>query len=271
MNCEYNDHVCPALPEGAPEDHPYGLILYIPDKLSFLLLYADAPYFVKTVDDAQVIALRADTQLYAYLWTITDADWGAGTAVDASQLEVAQNEEWLYFLPDKTVYVWTGPDDDICDENGNVVYAASDPIPIIETDYLMSWLTGYILGISGKPYPFRKAQKWETVFDEEVTTSVHIGTPGSAFAAFFNAFIITEGTTFRLTVDGVPFVGVATPVPGKVYTCVGNVYLIGGNNYEDIGYDFCLCDWDYSESTPPVRFYTRTPGTYKLKVERLVE
>lgn len=151
MNCEYNDHICPALPEGAPEDHPYGLILYIPDKFSFLLLYADAPYFAKVVDGAQVIALRANTQLHAYPWTITDADWGAGSEVDVSELAVAQNEEWLYFLPDKTVYVWT--DTDITDDKGAVVYAASDPIPIIETDYLMSWLTGYILGITGKPFP----------------------------------------------------------------------------------------------------------------------
>ena len=154
MNCEYNDHVCPALPEGIPEDRPYTLLLYHSGTFRFFLSCADSPFFAKTVDNAPVIALDPDTQLYVFVWTITDADWVSAGEVDVSELEVAQNSDWLYFNPEKQIYVWTNTD--IVDDSGAVVYAASDPIPIIETDYLMSWLTGYILGISGKPYPFAK-------------------------------------------------------------------------------------------------------------------
>lgn len=264
MTCEYNDHICPALPGGIPEDRPYTLILYHSGTFRFFLLCADSPFFAKTVDGAPVIALDPDTQLYVFVWTITDADWVSAGEVDVSELEVAQNQEWLYFTPGKIVYVWTNTD--ITDGSDNVVYAASDPVPIIETDYLMSWLTGYILGITGKPYPFGEgeSQKWKTVFEGEVTTvfdnikefprcplEVHIAVIGKRSG--------------RITINGVIYHVLFNEYPSLGLGGFGNIHLVWPDKYADDGRDFA---YQYGGSS---YFYTRTPGTYKLKIERSVE
>lgn len=133
-----------------------------------------------------------------------------------------------------------------------------DPEETANNFDLRSWLTGYILGISGKPYPLGGRQ-WETLFDGEVTT-----TESGAYPGLYSASLGVRNTnlakhTYRVTIDNVAYTETSY---GSL--SVGNMYLLYPENYEDTGQDFVL-------NGITIYFYTRTPGTYTLKLERLVE
>ena len=54
----------------------------------------------------------------------------------------------LTFTDDKYRFVWTNTD--IADNEGVVHYEASEPVPMFD---LKAWLTGFALGLAGKPLP----------------------------------------------------------------------------------------------------------------------
>jgi hypothetical protein len=155
VKCRYNEnYILPALPEWDDSNYPYAIILTRTNiAFDYWLVYSSSPFTAATMDGNTIIAFDTDTNMYCFTYSVSDdeATWKNGRVYDPQEDE---NVLAYYFDPSKVSYVWTNTD--ITDGSDNVVYAASDPIPIIETDYLMSWLTGYILGISGKPYPFAK-------------------------------------------------------------------------------------------------------------------
>lgn len=117
-----------------------------------------------------------------------------------------------------------------------------------------------------------KIEQWETLFEGDVTAEQSDVYPGAVvnFSLFSSDEPqITEGGAYRLTVDD----GVYTNLfiyDGGSWSAIGNKYL-RYPSYEDDGGNACLIEsynvWGGSYTH---HLYTRTEGTYHVKVERMV-
>lgn len=136
--------------------------------------------------------------------------------------------------------------------------------------------------------------QWETLWEWTVTTKESMGSNGArkklVFSStgeeypFVDVFPFSEGDIVRLTVDGVsaefiPAIIYYTSYPGIEHRAdFGNGYLSeSDDSILDTGYDYSVIWWRiYSDNDflpydyPEIWFHSRTPGTYNVKIERLV-
>lgn len=137
-----------------------------------------------------------------------------------------------------------------------------------------SFSLGYLLGMTGKPYPFGagESQKWETLFDGEVTTVPYEAAPGGTTVDCHRMKVSIESIdvtkVHKVTVGGYSLEGVPQS-DGSTWHWFGNKSILY-SNVENTGEDY-LVSINTKSTSAPLQVYTRTPGTYKLKVERLVE
>lgn len=139
---------------------------------------------------------------------------------------------------------------------------------IDKTAMLTGWLMGRKVAEMMKP---QDTAQWETTFDGEVTTATL--TDGNVAVHMYNSGMkggVNSGKTYRLTVDGAVYIMTSTDtlIPYSSYW-LGNPHLFDAKA-EDNGYDFAL-KGQFNVNSMFTYFYTRTPGTYKLKIEKLVE
>ncbi len=112
------------------------------------------------------------TETYTYLWFLDNPPYvfrGEGTSGNIAGGAIIQSYRltggnWEYYATHEWPHAFTYPFDsiiyanyDLLDSDGTLYLAASDPVPVEETTpafSLKAWLTGYALGIAGKPLPF---------------------------------------------------------------------------------------------------------------------
>lgn len=142
----------------------------------------------------------------------------------------------------------------------------------------LGWITGR--RIAGQRTP---AEPWELLFEGDVTTeaydggNVYYALDTSIFQPDKNAPPDTE-RIYRLTVDGASvtqIAGIEAEGFGLYDTYyIGNMSLwhneYSSNDALDDGTDFCIFNIDPERSTSTV-FCSRIPGTYRIKVERLLK
>lgn len=120
---------------------------------------------------------------------------------------------------------------------------------------------GLALGLTTMGRWRGEQEQWEVLFEgtvETVEISNGYATNESPLGLSF-----AVGETIRLTVNGASATFVAVEQNGIARDpCIGNQHLNGNAIItEDTGYDFCLT----------IKYlYTRSPGTYAVKVERVV-
>lgn len=157
----YNGYTLPRLPAGWDmQKYPYAIILGVKSAFGFnLVCHSELPT-VRTVNGENVIGFNIGTKVQSFTFNrASDTDW-----VDKGEVTPTPSDSsviWYYYDNDTTEFVWCN--NDIKDESGNTVYAASVPVPIAPEEPedpetpafdLTAWLTGYALGICGKPLPF---------------------------------------------------------------------------------------------------------------------
>lgn len=90
---------------------------------------------------------------------------------------------------------------------------------------------------------------------------------------------IFNGDTLRVTVDGTSVIWQVSYVPNDYgwtdWVYAGNLWLMhDGDDYPDTGEDFLVYQTEDKGALTGYRcwmdFHTRTPGTYNVKIERLV-
>lgn len=159
-NDKYKNLLLPGLPETwNQEKYPHAIIVYLFGTLDCVLLCSDEPYFAITVDEKYRIAVPADTNLYGQAARVLGDAWeGSATAYLGMEKNLLG-----YYLNDKVDWVWTYKD--ICDDAGNVIYAATEPVLVPEEeeeavailpDKLGTFKKGLLLGLTGKPLPLKE-------------------------------------------------------------------------------------------------------------------
>ena len=155
---------------------------------------------------------------------------------------------------------------DILNEDGSVYLAASDPIPVYDPTAL---LQGYLVGCRIRAMRGKK-QQWEVLFEGDVTTKedVETGVIASENLSEYDMddLPFDSGDTVRITVDGETTEHTASALFTTVYA--GNPALILPGFAADDSYNFAVG----LESTVVAQwyFYSRTPGTYSVKIEKKV-
>lgn len=121
-------------------------------------------------------------------------------------------------------------------------------------------LTGWLMGrqVRGMMKPQEAPASWETIFDGEATTVANAKGYYRADLSAYPTLLTTR--TYRVTFNGDVYVLDSVFYPDAGQT-LGNRHLQNSEKYEDTGLDFYIGGRS---------LYTRTPGTYKLKVERQV-
>lgn len=132
-------------------------------------------------------------------------------------------------------------------------------------------LTGWLVGrkVAGMMKPQEAQAQWETIFDGEATTVLG-GVSSTAYSGVKidntdSRFGIYAGRTYRITFAGSVYVGIPVEYSTGIVG-LGNAHLWHSEEYEDSGEDFCVRTW----ADINIFFYTRTPGTYTLKIERQI-
>lgn len=161
----YNGYTLPRLPAGWDmQKYPYAIILGVKSAFGFnLVCHSELPT-VRTVNGENVIGFNIGTKVQSFTFNrASDTDW-----VDKGEVTPTPSDSsvtWYYYDNDATEFVWCN--NDIKDESGNTVYAASVPVPIAPEEPedpeppafdLTAWLTGYALGLCGKPLPMSQKE-----------------------------------------------------------------------------------------------------------------
>lgn len=141
----YNGVKLPALPAWDTDTYPYAQIQYIPyNDGSFIShLRCSTQPFCATASAVTNTAGSA-VLVQTYISTYTNFAWGTAYVLEDISLSL-----------DPDSVIWCNVD--ISDESGAVFLAASEPVPVqsvtIPDFCLNSWLTGFAIGLAGKPLP----------------------------------------------------------------------------------------------------------------------
>lgn len=172
---------------------------------------------------------------------------------------------------------------DLYTDDGTFSMAASDPVPVLPSltpDEATKW---YLVGQAVRKLLVGvQREQWETLFEGTVETEYEPGAPNAfrSRAKYENiGFPFNDGDSVRLIVNGVSTILPVTFEPYGIakYTArFGNAYLAetDSDGDADTGYDYYVI-W-YPESSfagvtnSEVWFHSRNPGTYTIKIERLV-
>jgi hypothetical protein len=130
---------------------------------------------------------------------------------------------------------------------------------------------GSLLCSASDPVPTTLPYVIETKFEGEATTADNgNGIYVSANLTSDNAGSFSSGNAYRVTIDGVSSVVDVGGSVGSYY--LGNPYLYKSSNYEDNGGFWCLrATYSFITKKDSYILYTRTPGTYLLKIESVRE
>lgn len=131
----------------------------------------------------------------------------------------------------------------------------------------MSWKQAFALGLCSVGAYEVKDEQWETVWSGAITTKKleNNGAMG-VFTEALTAPLFIGGETIRLTIEGAS--AVFTAVDNILGAVAGNEWLAYFNDSKpDTGYDFLVWARILSSVKHGV-FYSRTPGTYTVKIER---
>lgn len=146
---KYNGVKLPKLPEYDTAVYPYSYIFDYADLHGYVLVISTTRFTLYEYEgySDKVIGDESGTS-DAVVYTVTDGAW---TELDID----AQNGAWWGTAGSALPCVWCNTD--ILDsEDGSVYLAASEPVKAF---CLRSWLTGFALGLAGKPLPLAVAKK----------------------------------------------------------------------------------------------------------------
>ena len=185
----------PALPEYDETEYPYAYIMALSLNVpQYYLALMPRDARLNTPDDASVTYnvshyLQYDCRGIDDVWDGPDYCTGGNIYVAKPFLEFPENG--FYTL-------WSNFD--IYNDMG-LYCPASDPIPVEEkkTFCLRSWLTGFALGLAGKPLPLIPVSKREPI-------------------GFFYGYEANEYQTPTHTFNGVDYIGAVLPDIETVYT-----------------------------------------------------
>lgn len=114
-------------------------------------------------------------------------------------------------------------------------------------------------------------EQWETLFEGDVTTERNDSYSGAYCGglALTKAIGSNNQGNYRLTVDGVT-INKTLSSATTGYINIGNSYL-RSESAEDSGEDFLVCITSlFAVSWKEFYFLSRNPGTYNIKIERMV-
>lgn len=153
----YNGYELPALPEWDTTAYPYAYIWFpynSPIEFWLVLIPAEA----ELVYNSDLHFLFSASHYLRYHAQALDNDWGSAERVEIeSGIGISI---WKPESVDADEYFTTcWANFDIYSESGQLLLAASEPVPIKEGFDLKSWLTGFALGLSGKPLPLNTGRK----------------------------------------------------------------------------------------------------------------
>lgn len=132
----------------------------------------------------------------------------------------------------------------------------------------MNWKQAFALGLCSVGAYVPNDEQWETLFDGMAETTAS-DNHESAYAVIqkYIPFSSGEICTLKVTVDGETAVSENNPY----YVGIGNRFLYKGSaQYEDNGGNFYLHLPSVAGTLHggKIYLYTRTPGTYTVKIER---
>lgn len=135
-----------------------------------------------------------------------------------------------------------------------------------ETSMLLGWLAGRRIAAQRK----KQTEVWETVIDDDLSFKESTG--GSGWAVVNDYYSqkhgFASGDTIRLTVNGVA--NTFTAQENNLGPWIGNPYVIAFSSLEaDTGYDFYVSDLSEIRGYFDIELYSRIPGTYSVRLERL--
>lgn len=134
-------------------------------------------------------------------------------------------------------------------------------------------LNGWLMGrkVKGLMKPQEAPAHWETLKDSETTTVFKSDYPKAAAQSSIGTMALLDdvGATYKITIDGVVHIGQPTKLSNAMIY-IGNPYLVDNETHEDTGEDFCVRTWATTGGIGLDWLYTRTPGTYKLKIEKQI-
>ena len=259
----YNGVKLPALPEWDTAAYPYAHIQYITYRDGSFIAHlrcSDLPFHAGS--GTVTVPAGAVMLVQSCIKAGTEPSWGTAYAVMNPSLAL-----------DGDTVIWCNTD--IPDESGAIFLAASEPVPVqavtIPDFHLNSWLTGFVIGLSGRPM-------WRVLFEGDLTTVVHSSYNGCCIS--IDGLLLSDDPAgiYRLTVDGVS-ISRHAPVftddgAGGIWDTytLGNLHLVDGV-WPDTGEDFGLCTIDPSQTSvsdiTSSMFLSREPGTYHVKIEKI--
>ena len=293
--CDYNGHILPELPETPYPNAVIVGITWVEDGVEsvvrYCLLLTDASPTLMDIDSVPTLSWPgssyANYRVYDYL-PDEDDDWRESEGFQDALIESGY-EAWHITLDHR--WIWSNIN--IYDEYNNLVYEETDrtiiedPVPEEKNFDLRSWLTGYILGLTGKPLPFGTESQeptpeipdgvWVTLYEGDLTTEfVSDGSsPGATYVGdgtnwpvqwgypSDSSYVCTlKNQYYRLTVDKYSATQLATTSGGVRF---GNPYVYN-DVHEDTGMDFYF---NAPYGVKEALFCTRYPGTFHLKFEWL--
>ena len=135
-----------------------------------------------------------------------------------------------------------------------------------ETSMLLGWLVGR--QIAGQRR--KQTEVWETILEGELVFPE--STTGSGWAVVNDYYSqkhgFASGDTIRLTVNGVA--NTFTAQEDNLGPWIGNRYVVAFSFLEtDTGYDFYVVDHSEFRDYFDIELYSRIPGTYSVRLERL--
>lgn len=158
----YNDRTLPELPE---HDEPYATIVGITEGLEegepiprYVLMLSNVPPYIQDFNGKPTIFwdIAGDARCRCFDYLPDENDYIEGEEPgwteeeDFQEYLVGQGFEEAY-VGFEHIWIWSNANTDIYDEEGNLIYEGTDPVRVKPAFCLRSWLTGYVLGLAGKP------------------------------------------------------------------------------------------------------------------------
>jgi hypothetical protein len=226
----YNGVILPALPELSAEDKEIYRHLVVTDNVTEVYAYACASLTAELAEDFLGRTYYAVTPKTPFL--MCEIVSSMRDRNKWSEWEMVSDSAEFKFRFDS----WTNHD--IVALDGTTPYAGSETTPI----YL--------------PYVLYNGDE---IIDDDGY---------GAACTIFTAMDFTYGDILRITINGVSGEYVVKGEETNELPYVGNVCLLDGNgDMEDDGGDFAFTIAKVVPSSHQCYFYTRTAGTYQLKIE----
>lgn len=158
----YNNLALPAPPEWDPAEYPYAYIYYVgetPTLCTLVLVPAEA----EIVYEDGTSAILFSTPYYkSYSARTVDEQW-ADDGITQTSGSIYLFKPMISYPEDYIILQWTNFN--VYTKDNELIFPKSDPDPVEdpvpdeEKFDLKSWLTGFALGLAGKPLPLSQESK----------------------------------------------------------------------------------------------------------------